>query len=338
MSSPTEATLENLVEVNLPVNQIEADEDNIREVLTGQPIDELAASIEQLGQLQPITVYEIGPDRYRVWMGHRRHAALQRLQERGTGAWVYARVQIVDPPLDNLNRLDKMTAENLQRQQLNPIEEARLYQRYIAEGLTQTQICDRLSVGKSRVSSYLTLLDLSFSMQRAVAAGQTTVSSAIAQVKHYKTNAGQAHGNAGIRRMNASTPHFNPHHPLHDTAMMLCRSKEGHEYHVKLGGACGRCWEYVIHADGKVDQPVDVRYNDPDAPVEEARPTAGGTETFADPRVMMRRVLCVRCSTPAAEYQNRQCSGIRTGPDGVKRRSLFEHHEFKMAVTPKKED
>jgi ParB/RepB/Spo0J family partition protein len=342
VSSPNELTLEADDYRLIPLRSLHPDPDNIREILRGEPIDSLADSILSQGQLQPITVYPIGGTSgfplgdgdYRVWMGHRRHAAFEVLRERGYQD-LHVGCIIVDPPLDNLSRLDKMTAENLKREQLNPVEEARLYQRYIDEGLNQLQITKRLNVSKTRVSTYLTLLTASFSMQRSVAAGQTTVTAALAQLKHYRGEAGRAHGNLGVKRMNSSTPHFNPHHRLHDTAMELCRSKPGHEMHVKLGGACGSCWEYVILADSKVHAPVDIRYNepDPDVPVEEARPTAGGLETFYDPRVMMRRVKCIRCGCPANEYQQRQCAGVREGPDHVKRRSLFDHHEFRMAVS-----
>lgn len=314
-----------------PLALIVPDEDNIREVLAGAPIEELADSILAEGQLQPITVYPVLGGLFKVWMGHRRHAALMILAKRGHE--VLAWVNVVDGPESELARLDKMTAENLQRQQLNPIEEARVFKRYIDQGLSQKKVAERLAVSAPRVNQYLQLLDFSYSMQRAIANGQTKPSSAIAQMAALRRDAGHHGAKSGIQRMNRNTPHFNPGHPMHSVAEERCKTMTGHEVRKKLGAACGLCWEYVIRADGKVDAAAPAaRYNDPEEKVAEARPTKAAIETFTDPREILRRLKCLRCSTPALSRNDERCSAVRDG-----KRVTFPTHEFRMAVSPKPE-
>lgn len=315
----------------IPIGDILPDSDNIREILTGEPIEELASSIRELGQLQSITVYPIADSglKYRVWMGHRRHAALTLLHGREPDRFKLARCRVEAPPTDELARLDKMTAENLQRQQLNPIEEARLYKRYVDQGLKQGAVAVRLNVAASKVSNYLQLLDFSLTMQRSIASGQVTPAAAIAQMRHYRQAAGVAQRGTGVKKMSANTPYFNPEHKLHRTARECCQGQPSHAERPKLGAACGPCWEYIIIANARMDagDPARVIVNEP-APV--PPPPKVFTETFDDPREILRRLLCLRCGASALGRDDIRCATRKE-----MKLISYPKHLFRAALAPK---
>jgi len=129
-------------------------EDRIRKMFDDDSIKELAASIEQHGILQPITV---GPNRdgtYKLLFGERRLMAARRA---GMSA---VPVIILDNKLDPEESLEARLIENLHREQLDPLDEAEAYQQLIEMGHNVSEVARR--VGKSRyyVSKRLRLLGL----------------------------------------------------------------------------------------------------------------------------------------------------------------------------------
>lgn len=129
-------------------------------------LDELAASIRANGVIQPILVRRTGAA-YRIIAGERRWRAAQK------AGLLKVPVVIRDVPESAAQQLLELAlVENLQREDLNPIDEARAYERLVDEfGLTQDQVA--VAVGKDRtsVANYLRLLRLSEEVRGDLASG-----------------------------------------------------------------------------------------------------------------------------------------------------------------------
>jgi ParB family chromosome partitioning protein len=129
-------------------------------------LEELVASIKAHGVLQPIMVRR-RRDGYEVVMGERRLRAskLAGLEQ----------VPAVIRTVDELEMLEFALIENLQRQNLNPIDEALGYERLNKEfSQTHEVIAERVGKDRSTVSNAVRLLDLPFKVRDAIAAGQIT--------------------------------------------------------------------------------------------------------------------------------------------------------------------
>lgn len=126
-------------------------------------IDDLARSIRTHGLIQPIVVRR-AEDGYEIVAGERRWRASQR------AGLLKVPVVIRDVPDDRL--LAAALIENLQREDLNPIEEAQAYRRLVEElGLTQEQIADAVGKDRSSIANYVRLLKLPHQVRENVAAG-----------------------------------------------------------------------------------------------------------------------------------------------------------------------
>lgn len=137
----------------LPIAQIEPHPDQPRRHFDESALDELAASIAARGVIQPIVVRPIGVNRYQLVAGERRWRASQR-----------ARVHEIPAIVRQLDERE-VTAlaliENLQREDLNPIEEARAYQKLSErDGLTQQEIATFVDKSRSHVANIMRLLNL----------------------------------------------------------------------------------------------------------------------------------------------------------------------------------
>lgn len=143
--------LEEIVE--LPLDKIEPGPFQARQDFDHESISELAESIKTHGIMQPVVVRPLGDDRYQLVIGERRWRACR---EAGLQT-----IPAVIRRLDDLASSEMMLIENVQRKDLNPLEEAQAYRRLIEEfGLTQDEISRR--VGKSRpfIANTLRLLHL----------------------------------------------------------------------------------------------------------------------------------------------------------------------------------
>jgi len=118
-----------------------------------EALEELAASIAQRGVIQPVIVRPLGKGRYQLVAGERRWRAAQRAQ-----------LHEVPALIRDLSEREVMALaliENLQREDLNPIEEARAYQRLAEEeGLTQADIAKMVDKSRSHVANLQRLLVL----------------------------------------------------------------------------------------------------------------------------------------------------------------------------------
>ena len=137
----------------LPITKVEPRQDQPREIFDEQSLQELADSIAQYGLIQPITARKLDSGYYQIIAGERR--------------WRAARLAgLTEVPVRVIEADDRRTAElalveNLQRENLNPIEEARGFRALIDEyGLTQEEAAK--SVGRSRpaVANAMRLLSL----------------------------------------------------------------------------------------------------------------------------------------------------------------------------------
>jgi ParB family chromosome partitioning protein len=288
------------------LDDIHPDPDNIRDAAQDADISSLAADIAQRGLLQPLIIYPHPdlPGQYKISGGHRRYHALRRIGLETTDA------NIIDAPAGDLDRVDLMYAENEHRRSLNPIEVAKVYKRYADAGLTQVEISRRVKRAQSQVSQYLHLLTLPRDVQRRLEDGQITVGHASKLVRQDRIDRGEARlDTGGSHQTSVAVPHFNSAHPLYHVAASRCRN-EGHDPALRIGGACGPCWEYKIRADaGYVERTT-------------VAPTT--LKTFGDPREVLAQLACRRCGISALDRPaERRCTYIRDG-----KRLFSDAHEF----------
>lgn len=131
-------------------------------------LEELAASIRANGIVQPIIVRPIG-GRYQIVAGERRWRAAQRAGMRRVPAVVR------EIPDDKL--LELALVENIQRQELNPIEEAEAYRKLIEHvGLTQEQVAERVGKERTLITTVMRLLKLPNDVQRLITEGRLSLS------------------------------------------------------------------------------------------------------------------------------------------------------------------
>jgi ParB family chromosome partitioning protein len=125
---------------------------------------ELAASIREVGLLQPIVVREQDDDRYELVMGERRWRAARLAGLQAVPAIVRT--------VPDTNLLRDALLENLHREQLNALEEAAAYAQLLDDfGVTHESLAERVGKSRSHVSNTLRLLGLTPPVQRRVAAG-----------------------------------------------------------------------------------------------------------------------------------------------------------------------
>jgi len=136
----------------LHVDHIDPNPRNPRQNFHEEQIRELAESIDAKGLLQPVLVRPRG-ERYELVHGERRLRAVKSLGR--------DRIKAEVRDLDDGDALEVAITENLQREDVSPLAEARGYRELIDEfGLTQNEAADRLGVSQSKIANQLRLLDL----------------------------------------------------------------------------------------------------------------------------------------------------------------------------------
>ncbi len=134
-----------------------------------EKLDELVASIREVGVLQPVVVRPIegaapGEPKYELIMGERRLRATKQLGLETIPA-------VIKNTADEAMLRDALL-ENLHRADLNPLEEASAYQQLLADfGITQDQLAGRIGRSRPQISNTLRLLKLPASVQKRVASG-----------------------------------------------------------------------------------------------------------------------------------------------------------------------
>lgn len=154
--------------LRIPVNMIEPNPFQPRMSFDQDSLQELAASIRTFGLIQPITVRKKSADRYQIISGERRFKACQ-----------LAGMDMVPAYIRDANdqgMLEMAIVENIQRENLDPIEVAMSYQRLIDEcSLTQEQMADHVGKKRASVTNYLRLLKLPAKVQHDLKVGLLSV-------------------------------------------------------------------------------------------------------------------------------------------------------------------
>lgn len=188
--SPTQHTGPAMV----PISRVAPHPANPRQVFDQEALDELAASIAELGILQPLTVMpaervgaqwphdraDLGDASWVVLSGHRRRLAVQQAfssePDRLIPVWVRDG-EICEEPLA---QLDAICADNIAHEPLRPLEEARAFHRAVTAGRSQRQIARIWGCSQSHVSKRLMLLQLPAELQGALEQNQLMVKDAMA--------------------------------------------------------------------------------------------------------------------------------------------------------------
>jgi ParB family transcriptional regulator, chromosome partitioning protein len=164
--------------VELDVDALEPSEFQPRQHIDEVALDELARSIAASGIIQPVVVRRVGPERYQIIAGERRWRAAQRAG--------LAKIPVVVKDTSKASRaqlLEWALVENLQRENLNPIEEATAYQRLAEEfHLAHDDIATRVGKDRSTVANTIRLLRLPSEVRAEVANRRLTMGHARAIV------------------------------------------------------------------------------------------------------------------------------------------------------------
>ena len=154
--------------LRIPVDMIEPNPYQPRMSFDQEALDELADSIRTLGLIQPITVRPIAGNRYQIISGERRFRACR-----------LAGMDMIPAYIRNANdqgMLEMAIVENIQRENLDPIEVAMSYQRLIDEcSLTQEQMAFRVGKKRASVTNFLRLLKLPAKIQHDLKVGLLSV-------------------------------------------------------------------------------------------------------------------------------------------------------------------
>lgn len=148
----------------IPVDLVDPNPNQPRAEFDAVAIDELAASVAAVGLMQPVVVRASG-DRYVLVAGERRLRAVKQLGWDDVAA-------VIRDETDGATNLTEALVENLQREDLTPLEEAAAYQELLEEfGMTHEQIADRVGKSRSAVTNTLRLLQLPVGIQALLASG-----------------------------------------------------------------------------------------------------------------------------------------------------------------------
>jgi len=137
----------------LPVEYMQRGKYQPRKDINPEKLQELADSIKAQGIIQPIIVRKVGPEKYEIVAGERRWRAAQLagLQD----------VPVIIKDIDDRTTMAQTLIENIQREDLNPLEEAEALRRLLDEfEMTHQQIADAVGKSRTTVTNLLRLMDL----------------------------------------------------------------------------------------------------------------------------------------------------------------------------------
>ncbi|PLT29508.1 nucleoid occlusion protein [Peribacillus deserti] len=152
---------------NIPISDIIPNRYQPRTIFDDSKISELAQTIRTHGIIQPIVVRKYQDDKYEIIAGERRYRAMLKLE--------WEDVPVIVKDFNDKETASVALIENLQREELSPIEEALAYARLLElHELTQEALAQRLGIGQSTVANKLRLLKLPQEVQDAVLSKQIT--------------------------------------------------------------------------------------------------------------------------------------------------------------------
>lgn len=159
----------------IPLDSIVANPNQPRKTFDAEALEELAASIKELGVVQPVTLREISEGRYQIISGERRCRASRMAGLTSIPAYIKT--------ADDEALMEMALVENIQREDLNAIEIALSYQRLIDEyKFTQERLGEKVGKKRATVTNYLRLLKLPAEVQLGLKAGKIEMGHARALV------------------------------------------------------------------------------------------------------------------------------------------------------------
>jgi len=153
----------------IELSKIKVKEGQPREKFDEEKLEELAQSIEMHGLIQPVVVRKIeGKEEYELIAGERRLRAYLKLQKE--------KIPAIVAEIDNEAAAAEIALiENIQREDLTPMEEAKAYQTLLNDfGLTQEELAKRLSKNRASIANTIRLLNLPATVQKLVEEGLIT--------------------------------------------------------------------------------------------------------------------------------------------------------------------
>ncbi len=170
-SDPTPRSADRVV----PIESLRPNPDQPRRRFSREALDELAASIRSKGIIQPLIVRPKGEDIYEIVAGERRWRAAQQVQ--------LHEVPVILRDFDDTEVLEIAIIENIQRADLNPVEEAAGYRQLMDRfGHTQEKLAEALGKSRSHIANLLRLLTLPDPVQEMIQDGRLTAGHARALV------------------------------------------------------------------------------------------------------------------------------------------------------------
>ena len=150
--------------IYVPISSVSPNPNQPRKAFKPEAITELAESIKSQGILQPLLVEEIVPGKYSIIAGERRFRAAKEAH--------LDKLPVIIKKLSELDRIQMSLIENIQRENLNPIEEATAYQYLIKRsGMTQEEVAEKVGKSRSAIANSIRLLSLNDSLKDDIIAG-----------------------------------------------------------------------------------------------------------------------------------------------------------------------
>lgn len=165
----------------IPISQIESNPDQPRKDFDEEGLQELSQSIQTYGLIQPITVRRLNAKKYQIISGERRWRASKMAGEKEIPA--YIRLTRDGQPINDQELMEMALVENIQRENLTPLEIANTYQRLLDKDefdLTHEDLAKRVGKKRTTITNYLRLLKLSPMVMRALQEERITRGHAVA--------------------------------------------------------------------------------------------------------------------------------------------------------------
>ena len=145
----------------IPIEQIEPNTDQPRSLFNEEALQELANSIHEIGIIQPITLRQISVNRFQIIAGERRWRASKKAGLKTIPAYIRT--------IKDENVMEMALVENIQREDLNPVEIALAYEHLLENtGMTQEKVAERVGKSRAAVTNFLRLLKLPAQVQMSL--------------------------------------------------------------------------------------------------------------------------------------------------------------------------
>ncbi len=162
-------------DLTVPIEKLQANPDQPRRRFAQEQLDELAASVKEKGIIQPLIVRSIAGGQYEIVAGERRWRAAQMAQLHD--------IPVIIRELDDTEVLEVAIIENIQRADLNAVEEAAGFKQLMDRfGHTQEKLAEALGKSRSHIANLLRLLSLPMDVQTLVIEGKLSAGHARALI------------------------------------------------------------------------------------------------------------------------------------------------------------